>query len=99
MENTSIRHITFIKLKSTVTDEEKLEYENDAIEMLKLFNNFAKNTKFGKNLANNEFDYIINAEFNSIDDRTSYINHDTHKVFVNKWLERIEKRVSGALEI
>jgi hypothetical protein len=96
--NSAYRHITFFKFKSDVTDQEKEEYERGMHEMLSNFKDVMKNVQFGKNLVEG-FDYIINAEFNTLEDRTNYLNHDVHKKFFNQWVDRYENRTSGVFQI
>jgi hypothetical protein len=97
MEGT-YRHITFFKFKSDVTPEEKELYEQGMQEMLSNFTSLMKNVHFGKNLTEG-FDYILNVEFDSIEERANYLNHEIHKAFLNKWANRYETRCSGVFQI
>jgi hypothetical protein len=99
MDNSIYRHITFFKFKPEVTPEEKEQYEKETNEMLSSFKSVMKNAHFGKNEVQGGYEYIINAEFNSLEDRANYLDHEVHKALFNKWNEKWESRVSGVLQI
>jgi hypothetical protein len=99
MDNSAYRHITFFKFKPEVTPEEKEVYEKDTREMLANFSSVMKNVQFGKNEVQSGYEYIINGEFNSLEDRQKYLDHEIHKALLTKWADKWESRVSGVLQV
>lgn len=85
-----IRHFVILKLKNTISVEEKLAFF-DAVDKLKDIPDVKRFEVMNQISSKNKFEYGISMEFVTQEQYDTYTNHPLHVAFVqNFWIPNVE---------